>query len=68
MGDNHEVCSLDSSNLTHLEVIGIACGGGVSHMGELSFVAHGAHVKQLCRHWAIENKVSVVQSFHQDIR
>lgn len=41
------------------EIVGVACGCGVTHVGELAFVAHCAHVEKLLGDFVIEDEVTV---------
>ena len=45
-----------------LEIVGIASGSGISHMGEFAFGTVRAHVEQFFRDCIVEDKVAMKQS------
>lgn len=50
------------------EVVRVAGGGGVTHVGEFALVALGAHVQQFGRDGGVEDEVAVEESVRVDVR
>jgi len=67
--DDEQLCSargvvvhLTESEARAFKVVGVAGGGGVSHVGKFALGAVHAHVKELCRDGVVEHKVTAEES------
>jgi len=56
------VVHLTESEARVFEIIRIACGCGISHMGEFAFGAVRTHIEQLFGHCIVEYEVTVEES------